>query len=398
MLEFVGWLSEWASMVGREYNTYKVRAWTFPEGEFCGAKGREKARTKFGASSSKQRVLILSRFVFQLCLVRISLLKSQSLHYMLFTIQHTLYSLSLVIKRPPTLSSIFSVDLRSAASSSLPSHITMAPNPLRTSLATLRPAGHRGHSAGAPENTLVAFRQAHALAGPGVVCETDLAVTKDDELILMHDETVDRTTNGKGLVQYMTYAEIAALDAGSWFSEKYAGEKVPRLREALLLARELKIMYQLELKIYDRNDLIFSALAALIDELSCADLLQFSSFDFVQLRAVKAAIPSVPTVGLSHSRLIDPAAVARQANVDAMNIEIYHFPSGEAAQLHEAGVAVFIAVLGRDSLGDLKRYGWDVVEQVVQWVREGLLDQVLSNDVGEAVRIIEKARAMGPFH
>ncbi|KAL6408409.1 hypothetical protein AUP68_08266 [Ilyonectria robusta] len=266
-------------------------------------------------------------------------------------------------------------------------------NRLRTTPQTTRIAGHRGYSSDAPENTLAAFRKAHEIGGKGVTCETDLALTRDGELILIHDETVDRTTDGNGLVRNMDYSEIAKLDAGRWFSKAFAGERVPLLRDALCLARELGIIYQLELKIYDRNDDIFPKLRALIDELQCADLLQFSSFDFVQLRAVKKAIPEVPTVAISHSRLIDPAAVAREANVDAVNLEIQHFPSGEARQLHAEGFAVFLHVPAPERLAKLKSYGVDIEAQAVQWVREGLLDQVISDDVAQVVRIMSQARA-----
>lgn len=265
-------------------------------------------------------------------------------------------------------------------------------NPLRTTPATTRIAGHRGYSAGAPENTLAAFRKAFEAAGKGVTCETDLALTSDGELILIHDETVDRTTDGHGLVRNMTYSEIAELDAGLWFDGAFAGERVPRLRDALVLARELGIIYQLELKVYGQNDVIFPKLRALIDELGCADLLQFSSFDFVQLRAVKKVIPEVPTVGISHSRLINPAAIAREANMDALNLEIQHFPSGEAYQLHEEGFAVFLHVPPPARLERLKTYGVDIEAMAVKWVREGLLDQVISDDVTQVVRIMSEAR------
>ncbi|RFU23775.1 hypothetical protein B7463_g12563, partial [Scytalidium lignicola] len=256
-------------------------------------------------------------------------------------------------------------------------------NPLRMTPQATRIAGHRGYSSAAPENTLAAFRKAREIGGKGVTCETDLALTRDGELILIHDETVDRTTNGHGLVCNMDYSEIAKLDAGRWFDATFTGERIPLLRDALLLARELGIIYQLELKIYNRNNEIFPKLRALINELQCADLLQFSSFDFVQLRALKEAIPDVPTVALSHSRLINPAAVAREANVDAVNLEIQHFPSGEARQLHEEGFAVFLHVPSPERLGNLKSYGVDVEAQVVGWVREGLLDQVISDDVAQ---------------
>ena len=256
---------------------------------------------------------------------------------------------------------------------------------------SMRIAGHRGHSVGAPENTLASFRKAREFGGAGVTCETDLALTGDGEFVLIHDAAVDRTTDGHGLVRNMSYAEIARLDAGRWFGEEFAGERVPKLTEALELARELGIIYQLELKIYDRDSVIFPKLKALIAEMKCADLLQFSSFDFLQLRSIKAAIPDVPTVGLSHSRLIDPAAIAREAHLDAMNLEIHHFPSGEALQLHDAGIAVFLHVPQPSILKPLKSYGMDIHAQVVDWVRDGQLDHIISNDVRQMAQIRDEA-------
>ncbi len=266
-------------------------------------------------------------------------------------------------------------------------------NPLRMTPQTMRLAGHRGHSEGAPENTYAAFRKAREFAGPGVTCETDLRITSDGELVLIHDETVDRTTDGHGLIRNMRYEEISKLSAGRWFSEEFADERVPLLREALEFAREHDIIYQLELKTYGQDEVFFPKLRALVDELGCADLLQFSSFDFVQLRALKKAIPDVPTVGLSHSRLIDPAAIAREADVDAINLEIYHFPSGEAYQLHDGGIATFLHVPPPSKLAALKSYGVDVEADVVGWIRDGRLDQLISNDVAQVARLKELANA-----
>ncbi|WP_421358933.1 MULTISPECIES: glycerophosphodiester phosphodiesterase [Agrobacterium] len=264
-------------------------------------------------------------------------------------------------------------------------------NPLRMTATTMRVAGHRGHSEGAPENTYAAFRAAREFAGPGVTCETDLRITSDGELVLIHDETVDRTTDGHGLIRNMTYAEIADFSAGRWFGEEFADERVPRLRDALQFARQHEIIYQLELKTYGHDEIFFPRLRALIDELGCADLLQFSSFDFVQLRALKKAIPEVPTVGLSHSRLIDPAAIAHEANVDAINLEIHHFPSGEAMQLHDGGIATFLHVPPPSKLKSLMTYGVDIEADVVRWIRDGQLDQLISNDVSQVVRLKDEA-------
>lgn len=90
---------------------------------------------------------------------------------------------------------------------------------------------HRGASDTHPENTLAAFREAIRL---GVhMIEFDVALTKDNQLVLMHDATVDRTTDGTGLVSELTLAEVKKLDAGSWKGKQFAGERVPTLREAL---------------------------------------------------------------------------------------------------------------------------------------------------------------------
>jgi len=95
----------------------------------------------------------------------------------------------------------------------------------------LRVGGHRGSSAIAPENTYAAFEQ--ALADGAVYTETDVRRTSDGALVLMHDATLERTTDGHGPASAMTLAEVRKLDAGSWFSDIFRGQRVPELREFL---------------------------------------------------------------------------------------------------------------------------------------------------------------------
>ena len=94
---------------------------------------------------------------------------------------------------------------------------------------------HRGLVQHAPENTLPSFAAAIAL---GLSIELDVYQTRDEHLVVIHDKTVDRTTNGTGEVSEMTLAEIRKLDAGSWFDQRFAGEKVPTLEEVFKLTRE----------------------------------------------------------------------------------------------------------------------------------------------------------------
>jgi len=96
--------------------------------------------------------------------------------------------------------------------------------------------GHRGTVKFAPENTLTAFRKAIELGAD--LLEMDVRETRDGHLVLMHDSTVNRTTNGTGRVVAMTLAEIKRLDAGSWFGSEFEGERVPTLREALVAIRD----------------------------------------------------------------------------------------------------------------------------------------------------------------
>ena len=112
---------------------------------------------------------------------------------------------------------------------------------------------HRGASGVAPENTLAAFRKAVEL-GAGFI-ETDLQLSRDARLVALHDDTLDRTTNGQGPVSSKTVEELRRLDAGSWFrasnheaASPFAGERIPTIEEILAFGREHEIGLHLEVK------------------------------------------------------------------------------------------------------------------------------------------------------
>ncbi|MGC8971695.1 MAG: glycerophosphodiester phosphodiesterase [bacterium] len=104
---------------------------------------------------------------------------------------------------------------------------------------------HRGASAYAPENTFPAFELALKMDSCGI--ETDIHCTKDNVPVLIHDATVDRTTNGSGKVNDFTLEEIKRLDAGSWFSSEFAGTQIPTLEEFLKVFGK-KVYLVLEIK------------------------------------------------------------------------------------------------------------------------------------------------------
>lgn len=105
---------------------------------------------------------------------------------------------------------------------------------------------HRGCSGTHPENTLAAFRAAAELPVYGV--ELDVHLTKDGRVVVIHDEKINRTTNGKGYVKDMTLEELQSFDAGSWFSEEWAGETIPTLGEVLDIFQETPHRLNIEIK------------------------------------------------------------------------------------------------------------------------------------------------------
>ena len=152
--------------------------------------------------------------------------------------------------------------------------------------------GHRGAAASAPENTLAGLRKAHAEGATWV--EFDVKLTADGVPILMHDDRLGRTTNGRGKVAKMSSEDIAMLDAGGWFSPEFTGERVPTLKAALELCADLGMGINVELKpCRGRAEETAKAALKTIDEIWPDNLPQplFSSFDRPSLTAVKAFKP-----------------------------------------------------------------------------------------------------------
>jgi glycerophosphoryl diester phosphodiesterase len=164
---------------------------------------------------------------------------------------------------------------------------------------------HRGASNLAPENTLLAFESAISLGAH--MFELDVQETVDNHLVCIHDYTVDRTTNGSGLVSELTLNELRSLDAGR-------GERVPLLSEALDLARR-KIGVNIELKVMDVE-------AQVLDMISSREMLDeviLSSFLHETLTVVRQKCSSV-TTGVLYSRVLeDPLGYAEDLGATAIN-------------------------------------------------------------------------------
>ncbi len=151
--------------------------------------------------------------------------------------------------------------------------------------------GHRGASAAAPANTLAAFRLALELGADGF--ELDVQLTADNELVVIHDFSVDHTTGGSGLVRLKTLAEIKKLDAGVRFAPRFAGERIPTLREVFAMAGKGPFI-NVEIKtISPRGNGLEPRLIALIREYGLGERLVVSSFNPFALWRMRRLAPDL---------------------------------------------------------------------------------------------------------
>jgi len=151
---------------------------------------------------------------------------------------------------------------------------------------------HRGASGYCPENTLPSFAKAIEMGAP--VIELDVHLTSDDSLVVMHDNQVDRTTNGKGEIGKLSFEQVRQLDAGSWFAPKFKGAKVPTLDEVLDLSKgRAKVLIEIK---WPSSGLYYGIVAQVIKTIrahhaSTSVILQ--SFERVYLNEAKELAPEI---------------------------------------------------------------------------------------------------------
>lgn len=167
----------------------------------------------------------------------------------------------------------------------------------------LRVGGHRGASAAAPENTFAAFEE--AIRQGALYTETDVRATSDGALVLVHDATLDRTSDGRGRVSATSLARLRELDAGSWFGQRFRGERIPEL-PGFLTWIETRAPFGAALEVKARG--VGGAVAALAWASPARDRLSIYAFDAEEIRAAKAVAPDLPCVLLLHLT-DDPKAV-----------------------------------------------------------------------------------------
>jgi glycerophosphoryl diester phosphodiesterase len=228
---------------------------------------------------------------------------------------------------------------------------------------------HRGYRARYPENTLIAF-QAALDAGVQMI-ELDVALSRDRKLVVIHDATLERTTNGEGAVSDHTLAQLKQLDAGGWFHPRFAGEHLPELSEVLDLA-DGQVMINIEIKphAYEPHhppDAVERQTLELVCRRNIAERVLISSFDLNLLKYI-STLDHAPALGLI-SR--NPADNHTLENCNQLNVVSWHpnhqiLTPEQVKTMHTHGIRVF-------------PYNADTSEEIAR-VLEMEVDGVISSD------------------
>ncbi len=216
--------------------------------------------------------------------------------------------------------------------------------------------GHRGARGHAPENTMASFQTALDMGVDGI--ELDVQMTKDGKVVVCHDHDITRTSNGTGWVIEHTREELRALDFGGWFSAKFAGEKIPTLREVLQWAEPTNLIVNIEIK---NGPVIYEGIeektAALIRECKMVNRVIISSFYHPSLLKMKQLDPLIKTGLLYASRPIDPWLQLRATDTDNLHPHWHYLDAAwlSGPRPHGAGVYAWTVNEMRD---------WDHIKEL----------------------------------
>ncbi|PKN06332.1 MAG: hypothetical protein CVU72_05025 [Deltaproteobacteria bacterium HGW-Deltaproteobacteria-7] len=203
---------------------------------------------------------------------------------------------------------------------------------------------HRGASAYYPENTLVSF--AAAISMEADMVELDIQLTADGEVVVFHDEKINRCTNGKGVIADYTFARLKKLDAGSWFDKKFAGVRVPSLAEVLKLCKN-KIAVNIEIKTEAVADAVSGgieeACLKIVDQTGMRDHVVFSSFDpraICHLKQIDCLAPVAVLFEKKYYGSSLPSQIVESLGADAFNCSVRELGATWLADLAQHGIPV----------------------------------------------------------
>ena len=178
---------------------------------------------------------------------------------------------------------------------------------------------HRGFSGNYPENSPLAFRMAVEKTNADGI-ESDVHITKDGRLVIFHDASVERTSNGTGFIKDMTYDELLTLDIGAWKSPEFAGQHIWTFGQLLDFCKETKMLLNMELKNYE---VFYEGLEQRVIDEICARQMQdqvfVSSFNHISMQQFKELCPDIETGLLYDKPYLDMEHYVQRSNADNMH-------------------------------------------------------------------------------
>lgn len=220
---------------------------------------------------------------------------------------------------------------------------------------------HRGASGYTPENTLSAFKLAVEMGAKAI--EFDVQMTKDGEIIVHHDYFLGRTVNGKGFIKNKTLAELKELDAGSWFSKEYEGEKIPTLKEIFdIVPKGVELHIEIKKLNIDRRE-IEKEVFRLVSEAGRIESSVFSSFDHECLKRL-LELHSVKIGVLVSSNLVEPVKYLADNNLNkySFNQSAAFINEKIVKDMHDAGLKVFIHSVNEIEIArQMENWGIDAI-------------------------------------
>jgi len=217
--------------------------------------------------------------------------------------------------------------------------------------------GHRGLASFAPENTLIGFQMAKVKGFEWI--EFDIQLSKDNELIVIHDHNLNRTTNGNGLV-YEQHSEILSkLDAGSWFAQEFSGASIPNLEKDLLKILKLDLNINIEIKCppeakQDYKDTIADKIISLITNrwYSFYSLPLISSFDWDILLRIRKALPKQPIGFLCENITADVLRIAAQTSNASIHCSYSNLSDAQIYQAQAFNIPLLVYTVNQQELAN----------------------------------------------
>ncbi len=200
---------------------------------------------------------------------------------------------------------------------------------------------HRGFSGNYPENTMLAFSMACETPGCDGI-ENDVHLTKDGEVVIIHDETLDRTsTDGKGFVRAYTYEELKKFDVSFRFAGQCEPQHIPTLREYFELVKQYDIVTNIELKtgIFEYPG-IEKKVWDLIQEFGLKDKIIISSFNHFSVRRMKELCPDLKCGLLTETWLLDAGRYTKNCGVECLHPIFYNMTEEVVAEVKSNGIEI----------------------------------------------------------